>query len=145
MHNHRNKNMYIYSYCFFIGAGSVLSSKGQKSAYSGAVQHRCGYILTTTPFSEVLEEVMKKCLNLPPVAEIFRLTAGPDAETALRNIQKTYHSNVSILQIYRISGSLRRCAALLLSSLSYRSRDRQKEQWHQSRKNTAHTDMSFCS
>lgn len=141
MHNHRNKNMYIYSYCFFIGAGSVLSSKGQKSAYSG----RCLASFWVHSFSEVLEEVMKKCLNLPPVAEIFRLTAGPDAETALRNIQKTYHSNVSILQIYRISGSLRRCAALLLSSLSYRSRDRQKEQWHQSRKNTAHTDMSFCS
>lgn len=40
----------------------------------------------TLAFSEMLEEVMKKCLNLPPVAEIFRLTAGPDAETALRNI-----------------------------------------------------------
>lgn len=35
MYNYRNKNMYIYLYCFFIGVGFVLSSKGQKSVYSG--------------------------------------------------------------------------------------------------------------
>lgn len=56
---------------------------GQRGA---DLRARWNLVEDTLAFSEMLEEVMKKCLNLPPVAEIFRLTAGPDAETALRNI-----------------------------------------------------------